>query len=250
MSDQVFDEHVAQLYQWIGQRLSSCPTRDGIAFYHRTDKVLKVVRQKKGWHLQFNVPIPERPGMVELTPEEVRRKKLGKTRWVYRGESDSDARELVLAALNGLPHRQLIDPAMSRDDVNTVCRATCPCLKKMEHLTTNRALPEDIRSSLRDAHGLLLSGENVQFLQAAQKGIEDVTAFLLRQRGIEPREMGIAAKVDKLIELQVVAKYLRDEVEMLFAQPSYERFYSSQERAYPLALMFISLLSKLAKACS
>ena len=249
MGEQLFEEQLEKLQEWIGQKLSSCPTRDGIAFYHRTDKVLKAVRQNKGWYLQFNVPVPECPGLLELSPEEVRKKKLGKTHWLYKGDSDADARELVLAALDGLPHRQLIDPAMSRE-VNTVSRATCPCFKKMERLASAPVLPEDIRSFLQNAYEILLAGNYVRFLQMMRDGMEDVTSFLLQKQGLEAEGMDISAKVKKLVDLKIVSKSLRDEVELLYPQRKYEEFYSVPERAYPMALILISLLSRLVKSCA
>lgn len=245
MGEKVFDQKLNKIYTWVGQRLSACPIRDGVTFYHRTEKVFKVVKQKAGWHLQFNVPVPECSGLVRLAPEEARKRKLGKAQWIYKGDSDSDAQHLVQAALDSLPQRWVIEPALSRD-IATVCGGTCPCFRKMERLAKATGLPEDLRGLLENAYSLLLNGQYVEFVERMQVGIAEAVGYLLREQGEEPSG-DVQTKIQALVRLHVIPKSMGAEGEVLFTRRGYESVYTMQERVYPLALMFISFLTKLLK---
>lgn len=246
MGESVFEQNLEKIYDWVGQKLSGCPVRDGVAFYYRTEKIFKAVKQREGWHLQFNMTVPECPGLKQLTPEEARKKKFGKALWIYKGDSETDARNLVLSVLDSLPKRLLIDPAMTRDMV-TVCGANCPCYKKMERLLSNSSIPPGSAFLLQKAYDFLMVDDYVEFVEILRQAIEDITSSMLIERRVEP-DSTIQAKTEALIELKVIPKSMRQDVDVLFSLRNYEKFYSMPERAYPMALMLISFLSKLIKS--
>lgn len=245
MGEKGFKQRVGKLYAWVGQRLSACPIRDGMTFYHRSEKVFKLVKQRAQWHLQFNVPVPECPGLTVLSQEEARRRKLGKAQWIYKGDSDRDAELLVRAALSSLPQRRVIDPALGRD-ITTVCGGTCPCFRKMERLAALTGLPESLHALLQEAYSLLMEGQYVEFVQRMQVGIAEELAWLMHQNGHEG-SAEIQENIRDLVRLHVIPKSMESEGEALFTRRGYENFHSIQDRAYPMALMSITFLKRLLK---
>lgn len=245
MGEKGFNQRVDKLYAWVGQRLSTCPVRDGMTFYHRSEKMFKLVRHRTQWHLQFNVPVPDCSGLTVLLQEEARRRKLGKAQWIYKGDSDRDAELLVRAALSSLPQRRVIEPALGRD-VTTVCGGTCPCFRKMERLTALTGLPESLHALLQEAYSLLMEGQYVEFVQRMQVGITEALTWLLQQN---EQEAGgeIQEKIRDLVRLHVIPKSMESEGAALFTRRGYENFYNAQDRAYPMALMFITFLTRLLK---
>lgn len=242
-----FDDILEKVYQWVGQQLSSCPVQDGITFYHNSDKVFKVVRQRNIWYLQFCVPVPERTGLIILTREEARTKKLGKARWIYKGNSDQEAETLIRSALAGLAQRRLIEPAMSRD-ITKLCEATCPCYKKMERIIDNKILSPEIIALLQQAYDFLQKENYINFVVLLDKTIEKIADFLLEQQNIEVVLPSLKEKIVKLADLKVISKTLKEDVDVVFVRRDYEN--SVQERAYPMALMIIAFMSKLLKSCA
>ena len=247
--DIFFNQTVEKVYQWVGQMLSSCPVRDGVVFYHGSDKIFKLVERKSGWHLQFCVPVPESPGLTILSPEEAKVKKLGKSRWIYRGDSDQDAEILVRAALDSLPLRRVIEPALSRD-LPTLCEATCPCFKKMERIVNSKSVPSELGESVQEAYELLQQGKYAEFVTVLEKVIEGLTDYLLGQQGITAANRDLKEKIRILADLKVVSNNLKEEVDVVFFRRNYKDNYTVEERAYPMALMLVSLMSRLIKVCA
>lgn len=245
MGNKAFEENLVKLYDWVGQKLSACPVRDGVTFYYRSEKVFKAMRVRDGWHLQFNVSVPDCPGLSRLTQEEARQKKLGKARWIYKGNSEQEVHQLVQAALESLPQRLLIDPAMSRDTA-TICEANCSCYKKIERLLSNSTISSETAALLQKAYDFLMVDDYVEFVKIIRQAIEDITSSMLIERGLKPGGT-ILEKTEALVELKLIPKNMADDVEFLFSERSHEQLYSVQERAYPMALMLIAFLSKLIK---
>lgn len=248
MSAQSFDDILENVYQWVGSRLVSCPVRDGVSFYNGSEKILKVLRSRNGWHLQFNVPVPECEGLTILSPEEARSKKLGKTRWIYLGSSEEDAKLIVQFAVAHLPLRRVVEPAMSREDV-ILCGATCSCFKKMERIVSNKLLPKEITDQLERAYDLLQDGDYIEFVRKTEQIIDEVAGYLINDQGVNPDEMRLSQKIEWLAERRIISKTLREEVDAIFARRTNDVGFGTQERAYPMALMRISFMSKLIKVC-
>ncbi|WP_206811881.1 hypothetical protein [Paradesulfitobacterium ferrireducens] len=247
--DNFFDETVEKVYQWVGRSLSSCPVRDGVVFYHGSDKIFKLVERRFGWHLQFCVPVPESPGLRILSPEEAKVKKLGKSRWIFRGDSDRDAENLIKAALDSLPTRHVIEPALTRD-LPTLCEATCPCFKKMERIVNNKSLPSELTEPLQEAYDLLQQGKYAEFVLRLETVIEQVIDYLLGQQGIARDNRNLQDKIKILTDRKVISKNLKEEVDVIILRRNYKYDYTVEERAYPMALMMVALMSRLLKVCA
>ena len=243
-----FDLILEKVYQWVGQRLSSCPVRDGVTFYKGREKLFKVVRRKHEWHLEFSIAVPNCPGLKVLTVEEARAKKLGKSRWIYRGNSETDAKTLIETVLATLSQHRYVEPAMAREVVQ-ISHSTCPCFRKMENMQHTQSLPEEISNKLREAYQLLQESKYNEFIYLIQYVLDDVTSHLLAEKGLTA-EGSLMDKINRLAEHKIVSKTLKDELESVFIRKVFERTYSDQERAYPTALMLVSFTSKLLKNCS
>lgn len=243
-----YDSQVEKVYEWAEQKLTGCPVRDGISFYNPTEKIFKILRRQKGWYIEFSVPVPECQGLKVLTDEEAKTKKLGRTRWVFRGTSDEDAQMLVKAATVSIPRRHIIEPAMTRE-LRVVSGATCPCLKKMEKLQEVSNMPIDLLEQLKDAYELLQAGRYSDFIPQIRNILGEVSTYLLQEKGIESTG-DFRDRLNLLIERKILSRSLRDEVEEVFNRNIFERHYEDQERAYPVALMLVSFTGKLFKLCS
>lgn len=245
--EDTFEVILEKVYQWIGSCISSCPVRDGVTFYNEREKVFKVVQRRGGWHLQFNIPVPETEGLTVYSIEEARSKKLGRSRWIYKGNSDAVAEYLIRSALASLTRKRLIEPAMSRDSA-VICGKTCPCFKKMERLLNNKNLPENCTKQLYQAYDLLRNGYYSEFVALFEVIVDDFTNFLLSQRGINSSGSKVQEKIDKLVEIKVIPLSLKREIEVIFTHRQ-EKDFSAQVRAYPTALMLIAFMNKLLKVC-
>lgn len=238
-----FEAQLEKILEWVGQRLRSCPVRDGVAFYHHTEKIFKIRRRRKGWYLEFTVPVPLCSDLKVLTPEEAAVRKLGRTRWIYRGNSEEDARKLVFAAMSSISPSRLVEPAMARDE-RIVSEFTCPCLKKMEKLQNAENLPHEISQQLEEACDLLRSGRYNEFIPKIAEALKSITAHVLQKEGREPSG-DLRDQFNLIIELGILSPSFKAEVDELFNQNILERHFEEPKRAYPLALILVSFTSKL-----
>ncbi|AHF08514.1 hypothetical protein [Desulfitobacterium metallireducens] len=238
-----YEAQLEKILEWVGPRLISCPVRDGVSFYQNTDKIFKIRRRRKGWYLEFSVPVPACPDLKVLSSEEVVVRKLGRTRWIYRGTSDEDVRQLVVAAMASISQPRAVEPAMMRD-MRIVTEFTCPCLKKMEKLQNASNLPQEISQQLKEACDLLRSERYNDFIPRIAQALQNITSHMLHENGIEPSG-DLRNQLDSLIERGIISSVLKDEVAELFRTNILERHFEDQMRAYPLALMLVSFTSKL-----
>ncbi|HVJ49479.1 hypothetical protein [Desulfitobacterium sp.] len=238
-----YQSQLEKLHEWVGQKLTSCPVRDGVTFHNHNEKIFKILRRRKGWYIEFSVPVPECPGLQELTDEEAKTRKLGRTRWIYRGTSEENVRKLVTTAMASIPQSRIVEPAMARD-VRIVSEFTCPCLKKMEKLQNASNLPQEISQQLEEACDLLGSERYNDFIPKIGQTLKNITSHMLQENGIEPSG-DLRDQLNSLIEREIISSSLKEEVEELFNRKVLERHFEDQKRAYPLALMLVSFTSKL-----
>jgi len=248
MDEQGFNYVLERVNSWVGLRLSTSQVNDGVCYYSGREKILKVIRQRHGWHIQFNLPVPECEGLLILSQEEARAKKLGKSRWIYRGFSEQVAEELVGSALSCLPRRRVIDPAMSRDII-TFYGFPGPNFREIENLLNKKTLPFPVAESLHQAYELLQQRKYVDFAIELKKVVEEIVTFLLQEHNLVGVELSFKEKVSLLEARGIISHGLRDEINVLFIRETTSQDYSNQEKAYPLALLLIVLMSKLLKAC-
>lgn len=248
MNEQGFDYVREQVNTWVGMRLLRTEVSDGVCYYHGREKVLKVVQRRAGYYIQFNLPVPEYEGVRILSQEEARAKKLGKTRWIYRGFSAQTAEKLVRHVLASLPRRRVIDPAMSRDIV-TFYGVPSPNFREIERLLEQEALPPGIVDLLHQAYDLLQEGKYVDFVVKLKHGVDDIVTFLFNESQGGAQNLSFTEKLDKLEGKGVISKPLREEIDVLFIRETNMKDYTTQDKAYPLALLLIVLMSKLLKVC-
>jgi len=249
MDEQGFNHVLQEVNAWVGMRLSSSEVSDGVCYYNGREKVFKLVRQRYGYHLQFNLPVSDCEGLRILTQDEARAKKLGKTRWIYRGFSNHTAEELVRQVLASLPRRRVIDPAMSRDIV-TFYGGPGPNFREIERLLGKKTLPPEVVELLHRAYDLLQEHKYVDFVIKLKQGVAILVAFLFEENNLSGQEMSFKEKVDQLETSGIISPSLREEINVLFVRETSAQDYSSQEKAYPLALLLIVLMSKLLKVCA
>lgn len=238
-----YEDQLQKILEWVGPRLTSCPVRDGVTFHNHEEKILSIRRRRKGWYLEFSVLVPACPGLRELTDEEVAVRKLGRTRWIYRGTSDEDAQNLVRAALASIPQPYIVEPAMMRD-TRTISELTCPCLKKMEKLQNAANLPEEISQLINEACDLLRNECYSEFIPKMIRVLENITFLMLRENGIESSG-NLQDQLKVLMSRDIITSAFKDEVDELFNPDVLKRHFENQKRAYPLALMLVSFTSKL-----
>ena len=242
------ESSIEKVYEWVGPQLMSCPVRDGVAFYYHSEKLFKVLKRKKGWHIEFSVPVSDCLGLRILTDEEARIRKLGKTRWIYSGESEQVAQHLIEEVMESIPKRRVIDPGMSRE-LRTITDNTCPCFKKMEKIQETASLPPNIAANIKEAYDLLQSSLYKDFVKEIYPIFVDGVDHLLRENGLEVQgELEI--KISVLAEQRIISQKLKQEIQSFLTRKVFEREFINQERAYPIALMLVTLMSKLLKLCN
>lgn len=249
MAERATGNAMEKVQEWVGQRLNGNQVKDGMVYYHGLDKIFKVVLQRNGWNMQFNVPVPDCKGLQILTADEARAKKLGRSRWIYKGESEEDAKLLIDHVLSGLNQRHLVEPAMSRDQ-DAFADVSAPSFKRIERLLEHKILPQPIVDILQQAYDLLQEGKYADLVILLEKAINEVTSFLLKEHGIECQGLTSKEKIDLLAEHQVISQTLKDQLEVIFYSHTVEKGCATQERAYPMALMLMFFMSKFLKICS
>lgn len=238
-----YEAQLEKILTWIGPRLTSCSVRDGVTFHNHTQKIFTIRRRRKGWYLEFSVPVPSCPGLKELTDEEVAVRKLGRTRWIYRGTSDEDVQKLVMAAMASISQPYVVEPAMMRD-TRMVSEFTCPCLIKMEKLQNASHLPQEMSQQLKEACEILRRESYNDFIPKIGQALKNITSHMLREKGIEP--LGeLRGQLNLLIEHKIIPSSFKEEVAELINPDVLDRHYEDQKRAYPLALMLVSFTGKL-----
>ena len=239
---------IEKVYEWVGPQLMSCPVRDGVAFYYHSEKLFKVLKRRRGWHIEFSVPVSDCLGLRVLSDEEARIRKLGKTRWIYSGESEKDAQHLIEEAMESIPKRRVIDPGMSRE-LRTITDNTCPCFKKMEKIQETASLPQHIGDNIKEAYDLLKSNLYIDFIKKVYPTFVEVVDHLLRESGLE-LQGELDVKISILADQRIITQKLKEEIQSFLTRKVFEREFINQERAYPIAIMLVTLMSKLLKLCN
>lgn len=240
-----YGAQLEKLNKWVGQKLTGCPVRDGVTFHNNNEKIFKILRRRRGWYIEFSVPVPACQGLTELTLEEAKTKKLGRTRWIYRGTSDENVQKLVASAIANLPQPYRIVPAMTRE-VRVVSEYTCPCHKKWERIIEDATTPEVIITPLKEAWKYLKQKSYNEFIHQIGEVLRISTARMLSENGIEASG-NIYKQIDLAIERKILPQFLKVEADEISENQVFERNFESQERAYPVALMLISFTSKVIK---
>jgi hypothetical protein len=239
---------IEKVYDWVGIQLQSCPVRDGVTFYYHSEKIFKVLKRKKGWHIEFSVPVSDCPGLRILTDEEASTRKLGKTRWIYRGESEQVAQHLVEEAMESIPKRRVIDPGMSRE-LRAITDHSCPCYKKMEAIQENSVLPPHITNKIKEAYDNLQAALYKDFIKKVYPIFEDVVDYLLNENQINIQGE-LEDKISVLAEQRIISQKLKQEIQSFLTRKVFEWEFTDQERAYPIALTLVTLMSKFLKFCN
>lgn len=62
-------------------------------------RLLKVVKTRSGFTIEFNVEVPKVDGLKVLTPEQAKAKHMGTCRWIYSGSDEKVIKQLVTEAV-------------------------------------------------------------------------------------------------------------------------------------------------------
>lgn len=240
-----YGAQLEKLNKWVGQKLTGCPVRDGVTFHNNNEKIFKILRRRRGWYIEFSVPVPACQGLTELTPEEARTKKLGRTRWIYRGTSDENVQKLVAAAIASLPQPYRVVPAMTRE-IRVVSEYTCPCHSKWERIIKDASIPQEIVSPLKEAWRLLKRKSYNEFIRQIGEVYQISISRKLNEKGIDASG-NVYEQIERAINHKILPQFLKVEAEELSANMVFERHFENQERAYPVALMLVSFTSKIIK---
>lgn len=240
-----YGAQLEKLNKWVGQRLTGCPVRDGVTFHNNNEKIFKILRRRRGWYIEFSVPVPACQGLTELTLEEAKTKKLGRTRWIYRGTSDENVQKLVAAAIASLPQPYRIVPAMTRE-VRVVSEYTCPCHKKWEKIIEDASLSKEVLFPLKEAWRYLKAKSYDEFIHKIGEVLRISMTRILSENGIEASG-NLYEQIDLAIDRKILPQFLKVEAEEISENKVFERHFESQDRAYPVALMLSSFTSKVIK---
>lgn len=244
----VNEPFIKKVYEWVGPQLSGCPVRDGVTFYYHSEKIFKVLNRKKSWYIEFTVPVPECENLRIITAEEARTRKMGRTRWIYKGNSDELAYQLIQAALQSIPRRRVIEPALPRES-RPRSDHTCPSLKRIEQIKEGRTIPDEITFAVKNMVGILQSGLYIDFVHKIFPVFQMVIDELLERNGLHCSGK-IDEKIRILTEQQVVSPLLGQELQSYITRKVFDCEFADQERAYPMAIMLTALLEKLLKLLS
>ncbi|MBZ4649238.1 hypothetical protein [Thermosipho sp. (in: thermotogales)] len=70
-------------------------------------RLLKVVKTKSGYKIEFNVHVSSVEGMKILTDEEAKEKHMGTAKWIYSGNDFKVIEKLVLEAIENYKHMNI-----------------------------------------------------------------------------------------------------------------------------------------------
>jgi len=101
--DYYFGEHTEEIKNKIdlllGSSFSPKYNKTGVTYFGGKGRILKIVKRRKYLEVEFNVPVTTVIGLLVLTEQERREKKMGTCQWIYKGDSLSTVLMLVEEAV-------------------------------------------------------------------------------------------------------------------------------------------------------
>lgn len=78
---------VEKIQDKLGAEFKPKYNKTGVTFFGRRGRILKLVNTRSYLHVEFNVPVIYVDGLMVLTKEEAREKKMGTCQWIFKGDS-------------------------------------------------------------------------------------------------------------------------------------------------------------------